>query len=208
MINEVGVFSLGQINVGASLALSMMDKLMKLVDLLMNSPFGVLASKSVLLGQIAGLLGAAASLNLAVTNPIIYFQNLLQNLAALQAMLSTSLGSIIRDLTPQISVNVAAVAGLQATLSGMLGLIDLGLLGKLAALALFTDLQNKFSSGGAAFYVGKDATLPTLVSELQAKVAGGLPPGFTGLAPAYGVFIVAENPTTIEALKFLFMASP
>jgi hypothetical protein len=68
------------------------------------------------------------------------------------------------------------------------------------------DLRNRFASGGAALYVGKDANLPTLVSELLAKTAGGLPPGFTGLPNGYIVCIAAENPTTIEALKFLFMA--
>lgn len=206
MIKEVGVFSIGQIDLGVTLAADLIDKVAKLLDLLLTSPFGILASKSAILSQISGLLGAGLSLQVAVANPALYLSNLLANLAAIQAMLTTSLSSMLRDLTPQISVNVAAVAALQANLAGLLGLIDLSFLQKLALLNFLTDLRGKLASGGAALYVGKDANLPTITSEFSAKVAGGLPPGFTGLPNAYGVFIVAENPTTIEALKFLFLA--
>jgi hypothetical protein len=94
MVTEVGVFTIGQIDVGASYALSLIDKALKLLDLLLNSPFGALASKDMILSQIQGLLGAGLSLQVAVKNPAAYLNQLLAQLAAMQSMLAgNSLGN-------------------------------------------------------------------------------------------------------------------
>jgi hypothetical protein len=208
LITLLGVYTLGQVDVGLSSALSFGTKLITLLDLSLDSPFGMLSLKDQISAEIKGLFGAQLSLSAAVANPGLYFSNFISVLAGLQTNISAGLGSFILDLTPQISANVSAVAGLQAKLSGILGLQGVLSLGKAAALAIFTELQAKLSAGGAAVYIGTSDTLPNLVSQLQTNVSGGLPGGFTGSAPAYLVAVVAENPVTIAALQFLFRATP
>ncbi len=206
MIVRFGPLTIGDVSLGTSQGLAALDKLATLMDVILKSPFGLLASKEVLLTQINGLFGAQASLQASLKNPAEYFKQLLSLYSTLAKTAALSLGSAVRDLTPQIKGNLAAIGALQTKLASLRGLIDTSSLGRLAALAVFADLQSKLSSGGLALYVAKDATLPVLVGQLQADVAGGLPPGFSGTSPAYGVFLVAENPGTITALKLLFLA--
>lgn len=206
MIVRFGPLTIGAASVGMSQGLSALEKVATLLDVVLKSPFGLLASKEVLLTQINGLLGATTSLEANLKDPVGYLKQLLSLYSTLASTAALSLGSLVRDLTPQIKANLAASSALQAKLSSLTGLIDTSTLGRLAALAVFADLQAKLSSGGLALYVAKDAALPTLVSQLQADVTTSLPPGFSGTAPAYGVFLVAENPATITALNLLFLA--
>jgi len=202
---RVGVFSVGSIDLGVSRAISSAEALAALLDAILKSPFGLSAFSTQLGGQLAGLLGAQVSLSSALLNPGLYFSQVKNALTSALAVLPTTLSSFVRDLTPQISVNLVAANGVRASLAGIRGLIDLAQLNRLSALELVTALRARLTSGGVAFYVGQDGALPDLAA---AFAADGLPPGFSPTAPTYVVILAAQDPAAVESLQFLFLRPP
>lgn len=204
-VRRVGVFSIGAISVGANKALFAAQALAALIDTILKSPFGLFVTGSELSGQLAGLLGAQVSLSSALLNPTLYLAQLKNALTSSFATIPATISSLTRDLAPTISANAAVAAGIRAKLAGIKGLSDLAQLGRLAQLGTIADLRARLASGGVAYYVGTDSSFTAVAAALAAETP---PPGFVAPAETYMVVLVAQEPSAIESLKFLFLTPP
>lgn len=201
-VTSYGPLTLGDIDLGAGKAVQGMAALGSILDLLLNSPFGMLVQKSSTVAEMQGALNAAASLSVAMANPIDYVTSLESALNAVKATLAGVLaGNLAASLAPQVSANVTVVANASAKLAGMTGLIDMGQLAKVAGTTLMADLSAKLGAGGIFLYVGDGEPATDLGAQINSMMA--LIPG-PPTARALVITLATVEPATQSALKTFF----
>ncbi len=208
--NVVTAGTLGDINVAASLAGSIIFPLSAQLDGLLSFALGPLQAD--LAAQFNATLAAQATLTLQIGDPTAALRLAISALAQLQAALQAAL--TLPPVNLSLSAELTAAAALIATLKAKLGLIDAlikaALQIKTSALKFAGDLQA--SLGGSAALVAFDGTTLSLAGDdIKALFDAGVeyPVGTpfigSGEGPVSGIIIVAKtNAQFTASLNFLF----
>lgn len=203
MISTLGAVGLGDLNVQLKDAVDLMKLIADLLDLIMKLPFGLLGLKAQLMGQLSGMLSAAASIG--VTTPFDAIKAMLAQLLGLVSQLELALKNpaSLFGVTINASMIASGAAAVEAQLGGLNGLIDqiLALLGRLNALVAL--ILGKFSVGAVNVYVGTGEDPAILAGELVAQLAIDFPPPRPTAKSAKMLVILTESPGVWTSLGSL-----
>lgn len=206
--------TLGDINVAASLAGTILFPLSAQLDGLLTFALGPLQAD--LMAQFNATLAAQATLTLQIGDPLAALKLALNAIAQLQAALQAAIS--LPPVNLSLSAELTAAAALVASLKVKLGLIDLlikaALKVKLEALKFAGDLQAALGAS-AALITFSGTTLSIAGDDIKTLFDAGIdyPPGTpfigSGDGDVSGIIIVAKTVAGFTtSIDFLFGATP
>jgi len=171
--------TLGEINVGARLAILGLIPLLAQIDAFLNAQFGMGALQL----DYAVQLQAALNVHVEITDPTALLTGAIKAAAAALVQLEAALaaGLVPPSIAIGASANLSLIAALQAKIGAINLLLDLALGVKLSALDLLAQVKGALSVGPAALYAGTGQGLSTALSAIAAHdySDAGLAPGDT-----------------------------
>lgn len=180
-----GKYTLGEINVGLSVAMAAMLPIPGALNLMLMGQFGLVPLSLDFKAQ----LNAALSVGLS-WNPLLTIKGALDMVAALQA-----------NLIPQLSINASAVADISLKLGGIQLMIDLGLKISLPVANFVAGMGANLSMPGIA-YVAWEGT-PGEITQVTDTLKGHLK-----ATPGQTVYCIALAATDVQfksAAGMMFM---
>lgn len=205
-LNDLGSFTLGQINIGLLAGIGILNPLLLQFDLFLTGQFGLGPFALDLQVQFNAMISATLQLGLAISNPFIAIQALITAFAQLQAALAAALSFGLPTVSLQIGAQIAAMASLQGILALKLGGIQLllaaGLAVKIPALNFVAKISAALSAGPAHLLSFSGANLLTTGNQIATQFSSGLGPTdpiFPG-DPVEGLIIITKDPAVFVAL--------
>lgn len=188
--------NLGQLNVGASLAVSAIIPLIAELDVAINFIGGLKADFSV-------QLNAAINFQINFSNPLLTLAAAInasiQVIAGLQAALALGI--------PPLSVSISASIAIAAAATAKIGLLNVAIdvaLGVVGVGANFlAQLQAAIGAGPATLYGWSAIPMATLQAELATH--NFTADGFAPLSSVYGVMLLTAAPSAFAGMQFLFL---
>jgi hypothetical protein len=194
-LNVVGSFTLGQINVAASLLGPMVGQL----DIAVSGAFGFSALLGDLQAQFSAALAANAAIKLSFINPLATIAQTLAALVQVQATLKASI-NLPAFAFPSVSfsANAAIIASLGFKLGGIRAMISGMLAVKIPVIPILAAL-----GAGPVYLMSFGVPFDTLGGvgvQVQSQFTAGLP----GILPGeqvYGVILLTKSPAAWVALQ-------
>lgn len=212
-VEDLGSYTLGEINVGLSAGLVLMNPLLLQVDLLVTGQFGLSAYMLDSQSQFNAAISAVLQLNIGISDPLSAIKDLLASFAMISASLAFALSFGLPTVSLQISEQVSAMAALGAGLSlklgGLKALLAASLSAKIPALSFVQQFTAALAAGPAHLVLFRGDTLAGSGAELAATFAGGLGPS----DPLYptdlvdGILIVTKDPAVFSAIAAILKTS-
>lgn len=196
--------TLGEINIGARLAVAGLLPLIAQLDAMLGAQFGLGALQA----DLAAQLQAYLSVSIEVSDPTALLTAALKGLLTAVAQIEAALAAGIVPPSIQISASatLALVAALQAKLGGISALLDLTAGVRLAAVGLVGELTAALSVGPAALYAATNQTLTAALGQISGHdySDAGFAPGDTVTV----VVIVSKAPGFYAGAQILFPLPP
>lgn len=204
-INEILTGSLGEVNVGLSGAIGMINPLAAQIDAAISLGLGPIQN------DLSAAFDASLALQISFTDPITAIKDALAGLLQLQASLTAALALPSPEL-PSISAGASLSAALSAKLGALQILIDAMLAVKIPALAMAADMLASLNAGAVVllsfdgmnvFGQGNYATLSEIGSAIAAKFSGDIGTG-GAIHPnqqVSGLIMVTAAPTACASLN-------
>ena len=208
---------LGEINIAVSGALAVLNPLLAGVDLSLFGSLGLVSIKENFQLQLNAALSASVSINLGLVNPLLAYQQLLDDIARLYADILRVLSqgfipAVSVEITTQISAVLALAASLELQIGNLTLLIQALLALKIPAFSVAGSLAAHLSAGSAIVISFDQNTTPLTLagagSAIAAQFASGLSSGPATILPTepvYGVVIVTKLPSTWAALQAILV---
>lgn len=213
MLQELGSYTLGGINVGLAVGIGLMNPLLAQFDLMLTGQFGLGPLLADIQVQFNAAISAVLQLSLGISDPLAAIKALILVAAQLQAALSVALSFGLPTVSLQIGAQIAAVAALTGTLSLKLGgikaLIALGLGVKIPMVKFVGQISGALSAGPAHLLAFTGSTLAAAGSQISAQFSVGLGPDDPLLPTDLvdGIIIVTKDPAVFQALGLLLKTS-
>lgn len=194
--------TLGDVNIGAKLAVAALLPLIAQLDLQLGADFGLGQLKAELLAQ----LQAALDIQVSITNPaaslVTALNAAVQALAALQAQVAAGL------TLPQValSANFEAIAALQVRLQGIQLMLDLAAGIRLQGLSAIAALEAAFGAGPVLLYGATGQPLAQLLGQISGEDYAAQ--GIQNLDVCDALFLVSKAPNFRSAAAVLFPMPP
>lgn len=194
----IGPVSLGQVNIGANLAIAALIPVLAEIDV----QIGLIGS---LKADASAQFNAAVNFQTNFANPITTLINAIKASIQVIAGLQASLALGIPPLTVQISASVSIAAAALVKLGLLNAAIDvaLGVVG-VGANAL-AGIQGAASAGPVVGYGWSGITMSALESQFAAYNFGA--DGFSPSTPVYGILILTGAPSAFAGLSVLFLTA-
>jgi len=212
-LNSIGSYNLGQINLGLSAGLGLLNPLTAQLDLFLTGSFGFGAFMADLQTQFSAAIAAQASISLQLGNPTLAIQMAITSFGQMAAALQAALSFGAPALSVQLSAQLAATAALAGTLQLKLGGIKAMLSGaaavKLPALQFIADMGASLSAGPIHLLSFSNDTLAATGANIASLFNGGLGPS-DPVAPGeavYGVLLLTKDPTAFAAMSAILRTS-
>lgn len=206
--STVGSFTLGEVSVAATAAITLFNPLLAQFDLSLNGAFGLGALQADLSAQFNAALSASVDIGLQISNPLAGFLAALQAMAQLQAELQAVISLGIPPLSAELNVSASAqaalVASLQAKLGGLNLLLDLALQVKIPAIQFLGDLAASLSAGPIFLLAFQGDQLAVSGNDVQLAFNAGLVDGPNFINPGdicYGIVLVTKAPVAWGAIQ-------
>lgn len=201
--------TLGELNVGISLAVGFLNPLGAQIDALLALGIGPLEFD--LAAQFNAALAASASVSLQIGNPLFALTAAISALAALQAALAAALTlpPLQIGLSAELTASVALAATLSARLGGLSILIAAALAIKIPAVKLAAALALSLSAGPVFLHQFTGDDLAGTMTEIGGFSSGMSDPGNPGnnLVPSdavSGFLFTTKDPTAFSAMQAIF----
>lgn len=194
--------TLGDVNIGAKLAVAALLPLIAQLDLQLGAEFGLGQLKAELLAQ----LQAALDVQLSITNPAASLVTALaaavQAVAALQAQIAAGI------TLPQIALSTSfeAIAALQVRLQGIQLMLDLAAGVRIQGLNVIAALEAAFGVGPVALYGATGQPLAALLSQIGGEDYAAV--GINNVDVCDALFLVSKSPNFRAAAAVLFPMPP
>lgn len=205
--------TLGEFNLAAAGAATVLLPLSVQLDLALTGPFGIGALQADLQTQFNTAISATAALSISLTNPLASYQLALTSLVQVQATIAAALAAGVPtigvEIGGQLSASAALSASLGVKLAGISAAIQAGLQVKVQALQVLGELEAHLSAGEIAVLgIGFDGptTAAAAGSGLQGFLNGGIP-GILASDQVYGVAIITKDPAASAAIQAMFKVS-
>lgn len=211
-LQDVGSFTLLDVNVGLAAAVGLLNPLAAQLDAVIALGLGPLQAQ--LAAELQAVLGINASLALSF-NPLASIQAALTALAALQAALQAALAIPNLEINASIAANLQVAAVLQAQLGLLNAIISASIAIKIPAIQALAQLNAALSAGPVTLLsFGVDSgsftplSLTTIGGQVQAAfstgVAGPINPGDL----VAGVILVTASPTAFAGIQAILKTEP
>jgi hypothetical protein len=195
--------TLGEINVGAQLAVAALLPLIGQLDLLLGAQFGLGQLKAELIAQ----LDAALNLTITAVNPLDSILVAIAGALAAIAGLQASLSAGIALPSINVSASLEVIASLQVRIGGIQALLDLSLGIRLQGLGVHSALAAALSVGPVACYAATGQQLSTLLGQIGSRDYQGE----IGIAPfdtVDAVLLLSKAPGFYAGASVLFVMPP
>lgn len=212
-LNQVGSFTLGQINIGLLAGIGFMNPLLAQIDLFLTGQFGLGPFLADLQAQFNAAISAVVQLGINISNPLQAIQALIAAFIQIQASLAAAISFGLPTVSLQIGIQVAAMAALAATLALKLGgikaLIAGGLAVKIPALQFVAAMSAALSAGPVHLLSFTGDNLALTGAQIGGQFASGLGPS-NPINPGEnvsGVVLVTKDPAVYAALGVILRTS-
>lgn len=212
-LNNLGSYTLGQVNIGLAVGIGLMNPLLLQLDLFLTGQFGLGPFLADISAQFAAAISATLQLSIGISNPLQALQALLTALVQIQASISVALSFPLPVLSVQASAQLSAVVALSASLSlkigGIKALLAAGLAVKIPALQFVAKISAALSAGPVHLLSFTGATLGVSGGQIAAQFASGLGPS-DPINPSElvdGIIIVTKDPVVFNALGVILKTS-
>lgn len=213
MVNDIGSYTLGGINIGLAVGIGLINPLLLQFDLFLTGQFGL--GPFLLDVQVAfnAAISAVLQLSIGISNPLAILQSLLMAMAQLQASLSVMLSFALPTVTAQIGAQIAAIAALTGALAlkmgGIQALLSAGLSVKIPVVKFVGQIAGALSAGPAHLLSFTGSTLAVSGGQIAAAFTSGLGPDDPLLPTDLvdGIIIVTKDPAVFQALGLLLKTS-
>lgn len=213
MISDVGSYTLGGINVGLLVGIGLINPMLLQFDLFLTGQFGLGAALADAQAQFTAALHAALQMGLGFSDPLSILRQLIAASAMLQASLSLALSFGLPTVSAQLSLQIAAVAKLQALLGiklgGLKALVSAGAAVKAPMVKFVSQVTAALNAGPAHLVVFRGSTLAGAGQEVANLFGHGLGPSDPILPGDLvdGVIIVTKDPVVFQALAAILRTS-
>ena len=212
-LNQLGSFTLGEINIGLLAAIGFLNPLAAQLDLFITGQFGLGPFLADIQAQFNAAIAAVGTIGLQISNPFIALQALASAFANLQAALQAALSFGLPSATLTIQAQLSAIASLTSTLSLKLGgiraLIEAGLRVKIPAVQFIAEATASLSAGPVHLLGFTGDTLFTTGGAINAEFTSGLGPSDPILPGenVSGVVLVTKDPAAFAAMSAILKTS-
>lgn len=213
MLNPLGSYTLGQVNIGLAAGLGLMNPLLLQLDLFLTGQFGLGPFLADIQVQFNAAIAAVLQISIGISNPLEALQALLLAFAQIQASISIALAFPLPVLSLQASAQIAAIGALSASLAlkigGIKALINAGLAVKLPALQFVAQFAAALSAGPVHLLSFTGDTLSATGSQIAAQFTAGLGPSdpINPLEQVSGILLVTKDPAVFAALGVILKTS-
>lgn len=213
MLNPLGSYTLGQVNIGLAAGLGLMNPLLLQLDLFLTGQFGLGPFLADIQVQFNAAIAAVLQISIGISNPLEALQALLLAFAQIQASISIALAFPLPVLSLQASAQIAAIGALSASLAlkigGIKALINAGLAVKLPALQFVAQFAAALSAGPVHLLSFTSDTLSATGSQIAAQFTAGLGPSdpINPLEQVSGILLVTKDPAVFAALGVILKTS-
>lgn len=212
-LNEVGSFTLGEVNIALLAGVGLLNPLLLQIDLFLTGQFGLGPFLADIQVQFAAAISAQLQLSLTLSDPLAAIRATIAAFATLQASLAIALSFGLPTVSLQIGAQIAAMASLSGTLAlkvgGIKALLAAGLAVKIPALRFVAQVTAALSAGPVQLLSFTGDTLALTGTEIAALFSAGIggshpiPPG----VPVSGILILTEDPVVFAALGGILKTS-
>ena len=204
--------TLGNVNVGLSAMLPLLNPLLAQFDAVLFGSFGLGSFQADLQAQYTAALAAQAKLSIQIQDPRAALVLALQATYQIQAALAASLQLPSVQLTGQLTATLALIATLELKLGGIKALIKLALQLKIPLIKLLGMLQGALDAGPVGAW-SLDGSCHDVGTDLAALMQQGVgaPPLPSPIAPTdqvWGILILTKVPAAKAGLNVLFGTPP
>jgi len=212
-LNEVGSFTLGEVNIALLAGVGLLNPLLLQLDLFLTGQFGLGPFLADIQVQFAAAISAQLQLSLSISDPLAAIRATIAAFASLQAALAVALSFGLPTVSLQIGAQIAAMASLSGTLAlkvgGIKAMLAAGAAVKIPALRYVAQISAALSAGPVQLLSFTGDTLSFTGNEIAALFAagiGGSHPIGPGV-PVSGILILTEDPVVFAALGGILKTS-
>lgn len=205
-LNDVGSFTLGEVNIGLLAGIGLINPLLLQIDLFLTGQFGLGPFLADITAQISAAIAAQLQLTVSLSNPLLAIQAMITAMANLQASLALALALGLPILSISISAQISAMASLAASLSlkigGITALLAAGIAVKIPALRFVASMTAALSAGPVHLLSFTGDNLNNTGAAVAALFSNGLGPDDPILPgeQVSGVIIITKDPAVFAAL--------
>lgn len=212
-LQDLGSFTLGEINIGLMAALGFLNPLAFQLDLFISGQFGLGPFLADLQVQFQAAIAAQLNISLQISDPFVAVRALLtasaQLAAALQLALAFGLPQVSLNLSARLTATLALTAALQLKIGGIKLLLQGALALKIPLLKFIADLEASLSAGPVHLLSFTGNTLAATGGQISGAFGSGLGPNDPILPSdlASGVILVTKSPEAFAAIGLILKAS-
>jgi hypothetical protein len=212
-VNDLGGYTLGEINVALLAGIGLINPLLLQVDLFMTGQFGLGPFMADINAQYSAAISAIAQLSIGVSDPLAAIKAAILALAQLTASLQLALSLPLPVLSIQATARISAMAALSASLAlkigGIKALLAAGAAVKIPMLKFVEQIVAALSLGPAHLLSFTGASLGVSGAQIAAQFAAGLGPSdpISPLELVDGIIIVTKDPLVFQALGLIIKTS-
>jgi hypothetical protein len=200
--------TVGEINVAAAGAISVLNPLLTQIDISLFGSFGISSLQADLQAQISAAASAQLDIGLGLANPFAGFQIALAAIVQLQAQISLALSGAIPAIGLDALAQISALVALQAQLSVRVGIFDAmiqgGIAVKLPAASFSAGLGLNLGLGPVMVLSFSDVALAAAGIGIGNDFTSGLVEGPVTISPGetvYGIVLVTKAPAAWAAMQ-------
>lgn len=202
--------TLGNINIGAAGALSVLNPLLLQLDLSLFGSLGIGDLSASLALQLQAALALQLDIGLGLTGLGFSIDAVLTAIASLQASLLAGITLPSLDLSLSLGASLALSASIAAQIGGLQVLIEAAIALKIPATTLAGQLEAALGAGPVFVVAWDNIPLSAAGSGISSDFTTGLTLGPNNIAPgdiSYGVLLVTKAPTAFAGMQVLLLTS-
>ena len=212
-VNDLGGYTLGEINVALLAGIGLINPLLLQVDLFMTGQFGLGPFMADINAQYSAAISAIAQLSIGVSDPLAAIKAAILAFAQLTASLQLALSLPLPVLSIQAAARISAMAALGASLAlkvgGIKALLAAGAAVKIPMLKFVEQIVAALSLGPAHVVSFTGSRLDVSGIQISNQFSLGLSNG-PQIFPADlvdGIIIVTKDPLVFQALGLIIKTS-